>query len=122
MRAESAPSPCAKRSVATSRSRARTRLKATRCAARSNSLRGPFIARIVGGHLEVQDAADVEAGVVGGKVRASNLSGAARIGKVGGKLALDGIAGDVAVGFVGGNARVAKVGGALSLEEVDRKS
>ncbi|HYR78463.1 MAG TPA: hypothetical protein VEO55_00570, partial [Candidatus Dormibacteraeota bacterium] len=87
-------------------------------AARLNSLRGPFIARIVGGHLEVQDAADVEAGVVGGKVRASNLSGAARIGKVGGKLALDGIAGDVAVGFVGGNARVAKVGGALSLEEV----
>jgi hypothetical protein len=87
-------------------------------AARLNSLRGPFIARIVGGHLEVQDAADIEAGVVGGKVRASNLSGAARVGKVGGKLALDGIAGDVAVGFVGGNARVAKVGGALSLEEV----
>ncbi len=87
-------------------------------AARLNSIRGPFIARIVGGHLEVQDAADVEAGVVGGKVRASNLSGAARIGKVGGKLALDEIAGDVAVGFVGGNARIAKVGGALSLEEV----
>ena len=87
-------------------------------AARLDSIRGPFIARIIGGHLEVTDAADIEAGVVGGKVRASNLSGAARIGKVGGKLALDTIAGDVAVGFVGGNARVAKVGGALSLEEV----
>ena len=87
-------------------------------AARLDSIRGPFIARIIGGHLEVNDAADIEAGVVGGKVRASNLSGAARIGKVGGKLALDTIAGDVAVGFVGGNARVAKVGGALSLEEV----
>ncbi|HSU90721.1 MAG TPA: hypothetical protein VLI44_04685 [Sporolactobacillaceae bacterium] len=87
-------------------------------AARLNSLRGPFIARIVGGHLEVNDAADIEAGVVGGKVRASNLSGAARIGKVGGKLALDAIAGDVAVGFVGGNARIAKVGGAVILEEV----
>lgn len=87
-------------------------------AARLDSIRGPFIARIVGGHLEVNDAADVEAGVVGGKVRASNLSGAARIGKIGGKLALEAVAGDVAVGFVGGNARVAKVGGALSLEEV----
>jgi hypothetical protein len=87
-------------------------------AARLDSIRGPFIARVIGGHLEVTDAADIEAGVVGGKVRASNLSGAARIGKVGGKLALDTIAGDVAVGFVGGNARVAKVGGSLTLEEV----
>jgi hypothetical protein len=87
-------------------------------AARLDSIRGPFIARLVGGHLEVEGAADVEAGVVGGKVRASNLSGALRIGKIGGKLALDAVAGDVAVGFVGGNARVAQVGGALSLEEV----
>jgi DUF4097 and DUF4098 domain-containing protein YvlB len=87
-------------------------------AARLDSLRGPFIARLIGGHLEVEGAADVEAGVVGGKVRASNLSGALRIGKIGGKLALDAVAGDVAVGFVGGNARVARVGGALSLEEV----
>jgi hypothetical protein len=87
-------------------------------AARLDSIRGPFIARIIGGHLEVNDAADIEAGVVGGKVRASNLSGAARIGKVGGKLALDTIAGDVALGFVGGNARVTKVGGAVILEEV----
>src|SRR5713101_2507347 len=87
-------------------------------AARLDSLRGPFIARIVGGHLEVNDSADVEAGVVGGKVRASKLSGALRIGKIGGKLALDAVAGDVAVGFVGGHARLTKVGGALSLEEV----
>jgi gas vesicle protein len=86
--------------------------------ARLASIRGPFIARIVGGHLEVQDAADIEAGVVGGKVRATNLSGAARVGKVGGKLALDGVAGDVAVGFVGGNARLSRIAGALSLEEV----
>ena len=86
--------------------------------ARLASVRGPFIARLVGGHLELQDAADIEAGVVGGKVRATNLSGAARVGKVGGKLALDGVAGDVAVGFVGGNARVSRISGALSLEEV----
>src|SRR5258708_4348205 len=86
--------------------------------ARLDSVRGPFIARLVGGHLEVQDAADIEAGVVGGKVRASNLSGAAKVGKVGGKLALDTIAGDVAVGFVGGNARISRLAGALSLEQV----
>ena len=86
--------------------------------ARLDSIRGPFIARIVGGHLEVATAGDVEAGVVGGKVRASNLSGALRIGKIGGKLALDAIAGDVAVGFVGGHARISRLGGSLSLEEV----
>jgi len=86
--------------------------------ARLESLRGPFIARIVGGHLEMATAGEVEAGVVGGKVRAANLSGALRIGKIGGKLALEAVAGDVAIGFVGGHARVGKVGGALSLEEV----
>ena len=86
--------------------------------ARLDSLRGPFIARIVGGHLEMATAGQVEAGVVGGKVRASNLSGGLRIGKIGGKLALEAVAGDVAIGFVGGHARVGKVGGALSLEEV----
>lgn len=87
-------------------------------AARLDSLRGPFIARIVGGHLEADGATDIEAGVVGGKVRASNLSGAIRVGKIGGKLALEAIAGDVAAGFVGGSARISKAGGALSLEEV----
>ncbi|HMD04321.1 MAG TPA: hypothetical protein VKG68_03535 [Candidatus Binatus sp.] len=81
-------------------------------------LRAPFIARVIGGHLEVEDAAQVEAGVVGGKVRASNLSGGLQIGKIGGKLAADGIAGEVAVGFVGGHARISRVGGALNLEEV----
>ena len=30
-------------------------------------LRAPFIARVIGGHLEVEDGAQVEAGVVGGK-------------------------------------------------------
>jgi hypothetical protein len=86
--------------------------------ARLDSLRGPFIARIVGGHLEIATAGEVEAGVVGGKVRCSNLSGGLRIGKIGGKLALEAVAGDVAIGFVGGHARIGKVGGALSLEEV----
>ena len=81
-------------------------------------LRAPFIARVIGGHLEVEDAAQVEAGVVGGKVRASNLSGGLQIGKIGGKLAADGVAGEVAVGFVGGHARISRVGGALNLEEV----
>jgi hypothetical protein len=83
-----------------------------------HGLRGPFIARVVGGGLELEDAADAEAGVVGGKVRAANLSGAIRIGKIGGKLAADNIAGDVAVGVVGGRARISRVGGSLSLEEV----
>ncbi len=86
--------------------------------ARLLGLHGPFIARIVGGHLEIEDAADVEAGVVGGKVRASNLAGAIRIGKTGGKLAADSVAGEIAVGFVGGSARIGRVGGALNLEDV----
>ena len=86
--------------------------------ARLLGLRGPFIARIVGGHLEIEDAADVEAGVVGGKVRAANLSGAVRIGKIGGKFAADGVGGEIAVGFVGGGARIARAGGALNLEDV----
>jgi hypothetical protein len=86
--------------------------------ARILGLRAPFIARIVGGHLEVEDAAQVEAGAVGGRVRASNLSGAIRIGTIGGKLAADGVAGEVAVGFVGGHARIARVLGSLSLEDV----
>src|SRR6266851_2040259 len=60
-------------------------------AARLDSIRGPFIARIVGGHLEVNDSANIEAGVVGGKVRVSNLSGALRIGEIGGKLALEAV-------------------------------
>jgi len=85
--------------------------------ARLLGLHGPFIARIVGGHLEIEDGAHV-AGVVGGKVRASNLSGAIRIGKIGGKLAADSIAGEIAVGFVGGSARIGRVGGALNLEDV----
>lgn len=86
--------------------------------ARLHKLRGPFIARLVGGHFEIDDAADAEAGVVGGKVRVSNLSGAIRIGKIGGKLWVDNVAGDVAVGFVGGHARLRNVGGATSLEDV----
>jgi len=86
--------------------------------ARLLGLHGPFIARIVGGRLEIEDAAHVEAGVVGGKVRASNLSGAIRIGKIGGKLAADAVAGEIAVGFVGGSARIGRVGGALNLEDV----
>src|SRR5208283_786362 len=86
--------------------------------ARLLGLHGPFIARIVGGRLEIEDAAHVEAGVVGGKVRASNLSGAIRIGKIGGKLAADTVAGEIAVGFVGGSARIGGVGGALNLEDV----
>jgi len=86
--------------------------------ARLLGLHGPFIARIVGGHLEIEDGAHVEAGVVGGKVRASNLSGAIRIGKIGGKLAAYSIAGEIAVGFVGGSARIGRVGGALNLEDV----
>src|SRR5208283_2698787 len=81
-------------------------------------LHAPFIARVIGGRLEIEDAAHVEAGVVGGRVRASNLSGSVQIGKIGGKLAADGVAGDVAVGFVGGSVRVGRVGGALNLEEV----
>ena len=87
-------------------------------AARLLDLHGPFIARIVGGRLEIEDAAHVEAGVVGGKVRASNLSGAIRIGKIGGKLAADAVAGEIEVGFVGGSARIGRVGGALNLEDV----
>ena len=78
----------------------------------------PFIARVIGGHLEIEDAAHVEAGVVGGRVRASNLSGGLQIGKIGGKLAADGVAGAVAVGFVGGNARISRVAGSLNLEDV----
>ncbi len=69
----------------------------------------PFIARVIGGHLEIEDAAHVEAGVVGGRVRASNLSGGLQIGKIGGKLAADSVAGEVAIGFVGGNARISRV-------------
>ncbi len=86
--------------------------------ARLLGLHGPFIARIVGGRLEIEDAAHVEAGAVGGKVRASNLSGAIRIGKIGGKLAADAVAGEIAVGFVGGSARIGRVGGGLNLEDV----
>jgi hypothetical protein len=78
----------------------------------------PFIARVIGGHLEIEDAAHVETGVVGGRVRASNLSGGLQIGKIGGKLAADTVAGEVAAGFVGGNARLSRVGGSLNLEEV----
>ena len=73
---------------------------------------------MIGGHLEIEDAAHVEAGVVGGRVRASNLSGGLQIGKIGGKLAADAVAGEVAVGFVGGNARIARVAGSLNLEDV----
>ncbi|HEV2169586.1 MAG TPA: hypothetical protein VGR40_01495, partial [Candidatus Binatus sp.] len=83
-----------------------------------SGLREPFIARVIGGHLEIEDAAHVEAGMVGGRVRASNLSGGIQIGKVGGKLAAEGVAGEVAIGFVGGRARVSRLGGALSLEDV----
>jgi len=86
--------------------------------ARLLSLRAPFIARVIGGHLEIEDAAHVEAGVVGGKVRASNLSGGLQIGKIGGKLAADGVAKEVAVGYVGGNSRLSRVGGSLNLEDV----
>jgi hypothetical protein len=86
--------------------------------ARLLGLGGPFIARIVGGHLEIEDAKHVEAGVVGGKVRAANLSGAVRIGKIGGKLVADSVGGEIAVGFVGGSARIGRVGGALNLEDV----
>src|SRR5208282_2026693 len=86
--------------------------------ARLLGLHGPFIARVIGGRLEIEDAAHVEAGVVGGRVRASNLSGGIQIGKIGGKLAADDVTGEVAVGFVGGNARIARVGGALNLEDV----
>ena len=86
--------------------------------ARLLGVHAPFIVRVIGGHLEIEDAAHVEAGVVGGKVRASNLSGSLMIGKIGGKLAADGIAGEVAVGFVGGHARISRVGAALSLEDV----
>src|SRR5271168_1465942 len=86
--------------------------------ARLNGLRAPFIARVIGGHLEIEDAAHAEAGVVGGKVRATNLSGGLQIGKIGGKLAADNVAGEVAVGFVGGNARISHVGGSLNLEDV----
>jgi len=82
------------------------------------SVHAPFIARVIGGHLEIEDAAHVEAGVVGGKVRVSNLSGGLQIGKIGGKLAADGVAGEVAVGFIGGNARISRVGGSLNLEDV----
>src|ERR1700723_1698829 len=78
----------------------------------------PFIARVIGGHLEIEDAAHVEAGVVGGRVRASNLSGGLQVGKIGGKLAADGVAGEVAIGFVGGNARISRVAGSLNLEDV----
>src|SRR3984957_2789625 len=78
----------------------------------------PFIARVIGGHLEIEDAAHVEAGVVGGRVRASNLSGGMQVGKIGGKLAADGVAGEVAIGFVGGNARISRVAGSLNLEDV----
>jgi hypothetical protein len=86
--------------------------------ARLQGLHAPFIARVIGGHLEIEDVAHVEAGVVGGKVRASNLSGGLQIGKIGGKLAADNVAGEVAVGFVGGNARMSRVAGSLNLEEV----
>ena len=86
--------------------------------ARLLGVHAPFIARVIGGHLEIEDAAHVEAGVVGGKVRASNLSGGLQIGKIGGKLAADDVAGEVAVGFVGGNARISRVGGSLNLEDV----
>jgi hypothetical protein len=86
--------------------------------ARLTGLHAPFIARVIGGNLEIEDAAHIEAGVVGGRVRASNLSGGIQIGKIGGKLAADNVASEVAVGFVGGNARIARIGGALNLEEV----
>jgi hypothetical protein len=86
--------------------------------ARLLGLHGPFIARIVGGHLEIEDATDAEAGVVGGKVRAANLSGSIRIGKIGGKLVADTVGGEIAVGFVGGSARIGRAGGALNLEDV----
>jgi hypothetical protein len=86
--------------------------------ARLTGLRAPFIARVIGGHLEIEDAAHAEAGVVGGRVRASNLSDGLQIGKIGGKLAVDNVVGEVAVGFVGGNARVSHVSGSLNLEDV----
>src|SRR5258708_8945661 len=41
--------------------------------ARLTGLRAPFIARVIGGHLEIEDAAHPEAGVVGRRVRASAL-------------------------------------------------
>jgi hypothetical protein len=86
--------------------------------ARLSGVHAPFIARVIGGHLEIEDAAHVEAGVVGGKVRASNLSGGLQIGKIGGKLAADTVAGELAVGFVGGHARISRVAGSLNLEDV----
>jgi hypothetical protein len=86
--------------------------------ARLVGLHAPFIARVIGGHLEIEDAAHVEAGVVGGRVRAASLSGGLQIGKIGGKLAADGVAGEVAIGFVGGNARISRVAGSINLEEV----
>ena len=86
--------------------------------ARLSGVHAPFIARVIGGHLEIDDAAHVEAGVVGGKVRASNLSGGLQIGKIGGKLTADSVAGEIAVGFVGASARVVRIGGSLNLEEV----
>ena len=86
--------------------------------ARLSGVKAPFIARVIGGHLEIEDAAHAEAGVVGGRVRASSLSGGLEIGKIGGKLAADGVAGEVAVGFVGGHARISRVAGSLNLEDV----
>ncbi|MDB5107259.1 MAG: hypothetical protein JWM69_200 [Candidatus Binatus sp.] len=81
-------------------------------------LRDRFLTQLVGGNLEVADAQTIEAGVIGGKLRGANLSGALKAGKIGGKLALENVAGEVGVGYVGGNARLAGLGDALTLEEV----
>src|SRR5260370_10693884 len=73
--------------------------------ARLTGLRAPFIARVIGGHLEIEDSAHAEARVVGGRVRASHLSGGLQVGKIGGKLAAETVAGEVAGGFFRGRAR-----------------
>ncbi|HVN64847.1 MAG TPA: hypothetical protein VMT58_09440 [Candidatus Binataceae bacterium] len=76
------------------------------------------VRKAVGGNFEVEAATDIEAGIIGGKMRISGLAGNLRVSKVGGKLVADSVTGDVNVGFVGGHVRLNRIEGNLTLEEV----
>jgi hypothetical protein len=86
--------------------------------ARLYEVRGKITSHLVAGSLEVADTETVEVSVVGGKVRATQVSGELGFGKIGGKFVVDGATGDVAAGFVGGRASITRAGGKVELFDV----
>lgn len=79
---------------------------------------GKVSALRVAGKLEVAEIAALEAGSVGGKAKAVEVSGDVKIAKVGGRLGADQIGGNLSSEFVGGHAGVRAIRGAVDLSDV----